>query len=126
LTVDYPAALSGNPSNIYKLNLPTQKVYRIRYDENYPSGNNNYNWGLVLNLKTETNKLNGTAWQYADVVFRGGDGINDGYTSLRVFNPNGLSNFGNNVGYTVAGQSITFVNDGTGRWFGMFGTYVVY
>jgi len=126
LTVDYPAALSGTPSNINKLNLPTQKVYRIKYDVNYPIGNNDFNYGLVLNLLTETTKLNGPNWQYADVVFRGDDTISYGFTSFRVFNPVGLSNFGNNVGYTVAGSSVTFLNDGTGRWFAMTGTYVVY
>ena len=128
LTSTYPNAQSGNPFNLYPLNLPTPKVYRIRYNAYYPVGNNDRNWGLVVDLKAEVTKLNGTNWNYADVVFNGFDGNDKGFTSLRVFfdGTGSLSNFGNNVGYTVSGVSITFVYDGTGRWFNMDGTYTVY
>jgi hypothetical protein len=128
LTSTYPDAQSGNPSNLYPLNLPTPKVYRIRYNAYYPVGNNAQNWGLVVDLKAEVTKLNGTNWNYADVIFNGFDGVDKGFTSLRVFfdGTGSLSNFGNNVAYTVSGVSITFVNDGTGRWFNMDGTYTVY
>jgi len=128
LTSTYPDAQSGSPSNLYPLNLPTPKTYRIRYNAYYPSGNNAQNWGLVVDLKAEVTKLNGTNWNYADVIFAGYDGIDKGFTSLRVFNlgTGSLSNFGNNVAYTVSGVSITFVNDGTGRWYNLDGTYTVY
>ena len=110
------------------------KTFAIRYNATYPVGNVDLNWGLALVMNTEISKFIGPNWTMARVWFSGNDGVTssallidavktetDLVTLTAVTTPPAYTITNN--GTTTA--TLTFNNDGTGRWFNMRALYQI-
>lgn len=116
---------SGYPDTDQGINIRQPSTYYAQY--------NGQNHGTVIDLFDEVDKFVGSGWRYCDIVFLGNDGTSDlGRVSLRLYKSgNGYSVIdldGNDAGYTLANTgasnaTITFNNDGTGRWTNMVGMF---
>jgi hypothetical protein len=104
----------------------SQSTLKINYNAVYPVGNNDYNYNLSLDIFAETNKLFGETWKHATIIFCGNDGTQTiGCLTVQLFK-NGavtllvdITKVGVGAYYTITGNSITFLNDGSGRWYNM-------
>jgi hypothetical protein len=110
------------------------KTFAIRYNATYPVGNVDLNWGLALLMDTEISKFIGPNWAVARVHFSG----NDGVTSSALLIDAVKSVVGNVTltavttppAYTITNNgtstaTLTFNNDGTGRWYNMKALYQI-
>lgn len=122
------------PVNDQGVYIKQPYTYKVAYNANYPSGNGDYNYGLALALFTEANKFAGSSWTYADVVFVGSDTLNAGHASLRLYRCNGqyfvkeleAGSATTLTNSTASNATLTFNNDGTGRWYQMTGVWTIY
>jgi hypothetical protein len=116
------------------LTLAYVKTFVIQYNSVYPAGNNNYNWGLALNIGEEVSKFSGPSWSFARVCFSGSDGLTSSpllvdvvkdelgsITIVAITSPPAFTITNNST--TTA--TLTFVNDGFGRWFNMTARYQI-
>jgi hypothetical protein len=110
------------------------KTFVIQYNSNYPTGNNDYNWGLALVMRTEINKFIGPDWVMARILFSGDDGATASVLVIDAIRnkPGGVTLVAVTTppAYTITNNgtstaTITFNNDGSGRWYQLQAVYQI-
>jgi hypothetical protein len=116
-----------NPNNNY-----SNIIKSVNYDATYPSGNNDYNENLNLNLTNEIAVLAGTNWIKARITFQGNDFTDtSGYITIDAFQTNGKKSFVlgvANAGAILVGDILkipTIAVAGGGHWYKMKGIYEI-
>ncbi|WP_207495081.1 glycosyl hydrolase family 28-related protein [Aridibaculum aurantiacum] len=126
LHADYPVSSSGISAE--------GNVYTISYNSKYPSGNNDYNRNLSINLFAEIEKLVGPADHVTELVLAGNDGTPTiGFAKLTIVKRGSgytvKDDSGNSPGFTIRGEgrnTVLAITDATtGRWFNAIGKYSV-
>jgi hypothetical protein len=110
------------------------KTFAIRYNATYPVGNVDLNWGLALLMDTEISKFIGPNWAMARVWFSGNDGNTSSALLIdavkSVAGAVTLTAVTTPPAYTITNNgtstaTLTFNNDGSGRWFNMKALYQI-
>jgi Pectate lyase superfamily protein len=116
-----------NPNNNF-----ANSIKSVSYNSTYPTGNNDYNENLSLNLTNEITNLVGANWIKARITFQGNDFTNtSGYAVIEAFQTNGFKSFAlssANAGATLVGDILkipTITIAGGGYWFKMQGIYEI-
>jgi hypothetical protein len=110
----------------------SSQVKSVNYNSTYPTGNNDYNENLNLNLTNEINNLVGVNWIKARITFQGNDFTNtSGYVVIDAFQTNTKKSYvlgSVNAGVTLVGDVLkipTIAVAGGGHWYKMQGIYEV-